>query len=233
MALNRSDKSRILRRYFPGMTRNSEMSTEPSNSVNFYKLYCLIGVAFWCAAIVGLGYFSVRAIQQGYYLIIYHRDIASNIDRISLILGEIEVISLTDTGVIVGWLAGGFIFLGWSVFLTARTIPILVSWFKGAEELSSLPYRIASNFYPLFKLAGMALLFSIAGLCFFYAITDAIPQHISDYSSRSSRSVQQGEVAGIIILLLVGIVALAGSLYLVLRLIADAVKSFLRNDGVL
>ena len=32
MALNRSDKSRILRRYFPGMTRNSEMSTEPSTS---------------------------------------------------------------------------------------------------------------------------------------------------------------------------------------------------------
>ena len=31
MALNRSDKSRILRRYFPGMTRNSEMSTEPSH----------------------------------------------------------------------------------------------------------------------------------------------------------------------------------------------------------
>ena len=33
MALNRSDKSRILRRYFPGMTRNSEMSTEPSSSL--------------------------------------------------------------------------------------------------------------------------------------------------------------------------------------------------------
>ena len=32
MALNRSDKSRILRRYFPGMTRNSEMSTEPNFS---------------------------------------------------------------------------------------------------------------------------------------------------------------------------------------------------------
>ena len=31
MALNRSDKSKILRRYFPGMTRNSEMSTEPKN----------------------------------------------------------------------------------------------------------------------------------------------------------------------------------------------------------
>ena len=31
MALNRSDKSRILRRYFPGMIRNSEMSTEPSD----------------------------------------------------------------------------------------------------------------------------------------------------------------------------------------------------------
>ena len=35
MALNRSDKSRILRRYFPGMTRNSEMSTEPSLFVRF------------------------------------------------------------------------------------------------------------------------------------------------------------------------------------------------------
>ena len=34
MALNRSDKSRILRRYFPGMTRNSEMSTEPSEQGN-------------------------------------------------------------------------------------------------------------------------------------------------------------------------------------------------------
>ena len=34
MALNRSDKSRILRRYFPGMTRNSEMSTEPSDLTN-------------------------------------------------------------------------------------------------------------------------------------------------------------------------------------------------------
>ena len=33
MALNRSDKSRILRRYFPGMTRNSEMSTEPNTTV--------------------------------------------------------------------------------------------------------------------------------------------------------------------------------------------------------
>ena len=35
MALNRSDKSRILRRYFPGMTRNSEMSTEPNHSAMF------------------------------------------------------------------------------------------------------------------------------------------------------------------------------------------------------
>ena len=33
MALNLSDKSRILRRYFPGMTRNREMSTEPSQHV--------------------------------------------------------------------------------------------------------------------------------------------------------------------------------------------------------
>ena len=40
MALNRSDKSRILRRYFPGMTRNSEMSTEP-NLVPFPLEYAL------------------------------------------------------------------------------------------------------------------------------------------------------------------------------------------------
>ena len=40
MALNRSDKSRILRRYSPGMTRNSEMSTEPSmvTTPNFRKV---------------------------------------------------------------------------------------------------------------------------------------------------------------------------------------------------
>ena len=39
MALNRSDKSRILRRYFPGMTRNSEMSTEPraSSVIPYYS----------------------------------------------------------------------------------------------------------------------------------------------------------------------------------------------------
>ena len=35
MALNRSDKSRILRRYFPGMTRNSEMSTEPNTLLDY------------------------------------------------------------------------------------------------------------------------------------------------------------------------------------------------------
>ena len=34
MALNRSDKSRILRRYFPGMTRNSEMSFQVQESTN-------------------------------------------------------------------------------------------------------------------------------------------------------------------------------------------------------
>ena len=38
MALNRSDKSRILRRYFPGMTRNSEMSTEPNAAGRLHQL---------------------------------------------------------------------------------------------------------------------------------------------------------------------------------------------------
>ena len=38
MALNRSAKSRILRRYFPGMTRNSEMSTEPNAPSPFLGL---------------------------------------------------------------------------------------------------------------------------------------------------------------------------------------------------
>ena len=38
MALNRSDKSRILRRYSPGMTRNSEMSTQPSVPPNLIWL---------------------------------------------------------------------------------------------------------------------------------------------------------------------------------------------------
>ena len=38
MALNRIDKSRILRRYFPGMTRNSEMSTEPRQLARTFSL---------------------------------------------------------------------------------------------------------------------------------------------------------------------------------------------------
>ena len=46
MALNRSDKSRILRRYFPGMTRNSEMSTEPSITTTVGKKVSLN--AFFC-----------------------------------------------------------------------------------------------------------------------------------------------------------------------------------------
>ena len=37
MALNRSDKSRILRRYFPRMTRNSEMSTEPRECRHIHR----------------------------------------------------------------------------------------------------------------------------------------------------------------------------------------------------
>ena len=37
MALNRSDKSRILRRYFPGMTRNSVMSTEPRECRHIHR----------------------------------------------------------------------------------------------------------------------------------------------------------------------------------------------------
>ena len=53
MALNRSDKSRILRRYFPGMTRNSEMSTEPNTShptdfdvpLAYQKQQVIVGVA--------------------------------------------------------------------------------------------------------------------------------------------------------------------------------------------
>ena len=40
MALNRSDKSRILRRYFPGMTRNSEMSTEPKDGGSTSSASC-------------------------------------------------------------------------------------------------------------------------------------------------------------------------------------------------
>ena len=46
MALNRSDKSRILRRYFPGMTRNSEMSTEPSTFQEFLDRRRAVTVAY-------------------------------------------------------------------------------------------------------------------------------------------------------------------------------------------
>ncbi len=45
MALNRSDKSRILRRYFPRMTRNSEMSTEPSSlPPELFRFLCALAL---------------------------------------------------------------------------------------------------------------------------------------------------------------------------------------------
>ena len=53
MALNRSDKSRILRRYFPGMTRNSEMSTEPNKAAVNYAVSDQI-IVHVMAAIVAL-----------------------------------------------------------------------------------------------------------------------------------------------------------------------------------
>ena len=53
MALNRSDKSRILRRYFPGMTRNSEMSTEPSLRVTAFRTATNASVGVVLALVLG------------------------------------------------------------------------------------------------------------------------------------------------------------------------------------
>ena len=53
MELNLSDKSRILRRYFPGMTRNREMSTEPrviGSGKQFTGLFLLLLLAVMVAA---------------------------------------------------------------------------------------------------------------------------------------------------------------------------------------
>lgn len=202
-------------------------------SLNFDKTRGLIGVVFWCVAIMGSAYLSVRAIQQGYFLIRYYQDIAANSDRISLLLGTIEIISVRDAGVIAGWFTVGFILLGWSIYLVARTIPILFEWLQGRQELESLPSQMAQNFGPLFKFAGMIALFAIAGGCYFFAITDAVPSTIRDFSPRNLPSVSQGEIVGTAAIVLFGTIALAGGVYLTLRLIVDAVKSFLRSNGVL
>ena len=61
MALNRSDKSRILRRYFPGMTRNSEMSTEPS----LFRLRGMITELFLCWVRCQSSVFGGRAVSTG------------------------------------------------------------------------------------------------------------------------------------------------------------------------
>ena len=70
MALNRSDKSRILRRYFPGMTRNSEMSTEPSTTVALLLSVAIIDVgsgfvALWPDVFVSSGTRTARNRQSG------------------------------------------------------------------------------------------------------------------------------------------------------------------------
>ena len=63
MALNRSDKSRILRRYFPGMTRNSEMSTEP-NTGKMKRPRVASGPHDQCSAI---GYFPLPLLRAAMY----------------------------------------------------------------------------------------------------------------------------------------------------------------------
>ena len=61
MALNRSDKSRILRRYFPGMTRNSEMSTEPSTTPFTYTAF---GATIGANVVMYLATASIAAVRM-------------------------------------------------------------------------------------------------------------------------------------------------------------------------
>ena len=77
MALNRSDKSRILRRYFPGMTRNSEMSTEPS-SINpwWVVLGILVTSVLWAISLrLDGGLTSIATLTQATVLIIAVLDV--------------------------------------------------------------------------------------------------------------------------------------------------------------
>lgn len=186
---------------------------------NRFLQACAIG--FWLLLIGGLAFFSVRAIDTGLTELSVYR-----------VLGYIP-----DSGMAtaLAWLGGGFVGAVWAACLTIRALIILLSGLNRINKGGSLLGQLANGFYPLFAFAAMLGLAAGAWFAFHHTITEAIPTYVATPPDSPMRPEAWRNESRVDAFLppLAGALAAMGALYLALRLIADAVKLFLRMDGVI
>ena len=179
---------------------------------------CAVG--FWLLLLGGLAFFSVRAIDTGLTELSIYR-----------VLGYIP-----DAGIaaVLAWLGGGFIGAVWAAYLAIRALIILLSGLRSIDKGISMSGQLANGFYPLFACAAMLGMAAGAWFAFHYTITEAIPTYVGTPDNPRFFSARNTEMwSNAVLTPMAGALAAMGALYLALRLIADAVKHFLRMDGVI
>ena len=134
----------------------------------------------------------------------------------------------------VGRLSAGLTGVGLSLWMAVR---LFYAWDRWRTTGGSLPRLIVQSYHPFFALAGILFLVLIAVGSYYIVITGSIPDYIAGpglYVDDYHDSIVLGEFAGgVISPLLLGTAALVWAVYLALRLVANAVKFFLRQDGVI
>ena len=187
--------------------------------INANAIWSLIAVAFSGAIIAGLAFIGLRMMMHAQDDLTIHRTIG--------------YISNQETYRIIGMISGGSVCLGWSLFLAIRVITVAASWFNDVEKRGGLPSRVIRNLYPLFTFAGMVFLALVAYSCYYIAATGAIPIFVGGADTYSFGFESQGELTMAIALPLIGTAALTGAVYLALRLVANVVRSSLKNDSAI
>ena len=186
-----------------------------------WRRFCeTCAVGFWLLLLGGLAFFSVRAIDTGLTELSIYR-----------VLGYIP-----DSGIaaVLAWLGGGFVGAVWAAYLAIRALIILLSGLNHINKGGSLSGQLANGFYPLFAFAAMLGLATGAYFAFHYTITEAIPTYVATTDSPGDPSSwRTARRTDAFLPPIAGALAAMGALYLALRLIADAVKLFLRMDGVI
>ena len=185
--------------------------------INANAIWSLIAVAFSGAIIAGLAFIGLRMMMHAQDDLTIHRTIGS--------------ISNQETYRIIGMISGGSVCLAWSLFLAIRVITVAASWFNDVEKRGVLPSRVIRNLYPLFTFAGMVFLALVAYSCYYTAATGAIPTFVRGADPYNYPWAYSGELDMAMGLPFIGTAALTGAGYLALRLIANVVKSSLKNDG--
>ena len=177
-------------------------------------------IGFWLGILGAMGFVSVRAINTGLTELSVYRA-----------LGYI-----TDSGMAtaLAWLVGGFVGAVWAAYLAIRSIRIVFDGMNRIDKGVSVAGQLASGFYPLFAFAAMLGLAAGAWFAFHHAITEAIPDFVATPDDPMGyRGYETQRWSNTILPTFAGVLAAMGALYLALRLIADAVKHFLRADGVI